>query len=147
MIRGEETRENNFNSLFEDVESEEEAPKDNKDRENVFNEEEINKKDIKEERIKLKNQILDLFDFIKKRLFISIVCMIIIIVFIWYYITAFCVCYRNTQVSFLLNILLTFIFCNIIPCFYCFLPAFVRKLAIDKQDNKLYIFYRILQII
>ena len=147
MIKGEETRENNFNSLFEDVESEEEVVKNNKDRENAFNEEEINKKDIKEERIKLKNQILDLFDFIKIRLFISIACMIIIILFIWYYITAFCVCYRNTQVSFLLNILLTFIFCNIIPCFYCFLPAFIRKLAIDKQDNKLYIFYRILQII
>ena len=148
IYKGGETIDN-FNSIFE--EEEEKTHKvhntNNFDGENGFNEEDITKKDIKEERLKLKNQIMELFYFIKIRTFITIGCMVIIIIFMWYYIAAFCVCYRNTQVAFLLNTLLTFIFCNIISCCYCFIPSFFRKLAVDKQDNRYFICYQILQVI
>ena len=118
-----------------------------KENSSQFNNEELTKKDIKEERVKLKNEILDIFDFLKKRLLISIGCFVFVILFMWYYIAAFGSCYRNTQVAFLLNILITFVFCNIIPCFYCFIPALFRKLAVDRQDTRFFTCYRIFNII
>ena len=138
----------NYNSIFKEEEEEIRKKKYNIfGKEDKFNEEEINKRDIKEERLKLKHQIMELFNFIKKRTFISIACFFIIAIVMWYYIAAFCVCYRNTQVLFLLNTFLTFCFCNIIPCFYSFLPALFRKLAVNKQDNNSFIIYKILQIL
>ena len=147
MKKGEETKDINFNSLFEEGEDEIHRGHNNSGGYENYNEEEIIQKDIKEERLKLKAQILDLFSFIKIRLFITIGCMVVILLFIWYYVAAFCACYRNTQVTFLLNVLLTFIFCNIIPCFYCFLPTWLRKLAVERQDSKILICYKISQII
>ena len=138
--------EKQFSSIFEE-EEDKEIKKDyntNFEGEDYFND---SKKEIKQERMNLKILIIELFDYIKKRIIISIVCMVIIILFIWYYIAAFCVCYRNSQVSFLLNILLTFLFCNIIPCFYCFIPAYLRKLAFDKQNKNILICSKIFQVI
>ena len=146
IYKGQEEHDINFKSILEEKE-EEDNHKNQVNGDDNFNEEEIVKKDIREERLKLKYQILDLFNFIKNRAIISMACLIVIIIFIWYYIAAFCACYRNTQVIFLLNVFLTFIFCNIIPCLYSFLPAYFRKLAFDKQDNKLFVCYQILQII
>ena len=147
MKKGEETKDINFNSLFEEGEDDIHRGHNNSGGYENYNEEEIIQKDIKEERLKLKTQILDLFSFIRIRLFITIGCMVVILLFIWYYVAAFCACYRNTQVTFLLNVLLTFIFCNIIPCFYCFLPTWLRKLAVERQDSKILICYKISQII
>ena len=147
MKKGEEAKDINFKSLFEEGEDEISKGQNNIDDNENYNEEEIIQNDIKEERLKLKMQILDLFTFIKIRLFITIGCMVVVMLFIWYYIAAFCACYRNTQVTFLLNVLLTFLFCNIIPCFYSFIPAWLRKLAVEEQDSKIFICYKISQII
>lgn len=147
MKKGEETKDINFQSILEEEEDEILKGQNNIGGIENYNEEEIIEKDIKDERIKLKQQILELFTFIKIRLFIAIGCMVVILLFIWYYIAAFCACYRNTQVTFLLNVLLTFLFCNIIPCFYCFLPTWLRNLAVEKQDSQIFICYKITQII
>jgi hypothetical protein len=148
MNKGDETT-NGFKSML-DMNGDNDVQKDNNinfEGDDDFNDVERTSKEIKEERTKLRNLIMELFDYIKKRVIISIVCLVIIILFIWYYIAAFCVCYRNSQVNFLLNVLITFIFCNIIPCFYCFLPAYLRKQAINKQNKNIFLFYKICKII
>ena len=141
----EEAKNGNLNTILKEEYGD--SNKNYKDNNNQFNDEDITKKDIKEERLKLKNQILETFEFIKKRVFISIGCLTFVILFMWYYIAAFGSCYRNTQFAFLLNILITFVFCNIYPCFYSFIPAIFRKLALGKQDTKLFTCYKILNII
>ena len=148
MNKGDETT-NGFKSML-DMNGDNDIQKDNNinfEGDDDFNDAERTNKEIKEERIKLRNLIMELLNFIKKRVIISIVCLVIIILFIWYYIAAFCVCYRNSQVNFLLNVLITFIFCNIIPCFYCFLPAYLRRQAINKHNKNILLFYKICKII
>lgn len=148
MNKGDETT-NGFQSMM-DMSGDNNIQKDNNSNfegDDDFNDIERANKEIKEERTKLRTLIMELLDFIKIRLIISIVCLIIIILFIWYYIAAFCVCYRNSQVNFLLNVLITFIFCNIIPCFYCFIPAYLRKLAFNKHNENILLFYKICRII
>ena len=148
MNKGDETT-NGFKSMI-DMSGDNDIQKDNNtnfEGDDDFNDAERTNKEIKQERKKLRDLIMELLGYIKKRVIISIVCLIIIILFVWYYTAALCVCYRNSQVNFLLNVFLTFIFCNIIPCFYSFLPALLRKQAINKNNKNIFLFYKICKII
>ena len=69
------------------------------------------------------------------------------ILLMWYYVTALCVAFKNSQGNYLLNILLTFILCNLIPAGYCFLPAYIRYKSLTEQNKKFFILSQILRII
>ena len=68
--------------------------------------------------------------------------------FFWYYISMFCVIYRNTQIHLLKDTLFSFSLSLIFPFGYYFLPGFFRIPALSNQKNKrkcLYNFSKFLQ--
>ena len=71
----------------------------------------------------------------------------IFFIFIWFYLTAFCAVYKNTQIHHLKNTLTSFAISLIYPFIYNLLPAIIRILALksDKR-NLLYKCSLILQI-
>ena len=83
----------------------------------------------------------------KKKIIRTFVLTCFGIIFTWYYTTALCVAFKNSQGNFLLNVLLTFIFCNLFSAGYCFLPAYIRKKAINEKSKKFFIIFQILKII
>ena len=62
----------------------------------------------------------------------------------WYYVSAFCAVFKNSQGHYFINVLVSFIICNLWPCFISLIPAFLRKKAIDKRSE---IMYNVSQII
>ena len=82
----------------------------------------------------------------KKFVLFFIICLIFLL-FFWYYISMFCVIYRNTQIH-LLKDTLSFVFSLIIPFGYYILPAIFRLPALSNRKNKrkcLYNFSKCLQ--
>ena len=72
----------------------------------------------------------------------------IFLLFFWYYISMFCVVYRNTQIHLLKDTLLSFGFSLIIPFGYYILPGIFRLPALSNRKNKrkyLYNFSKCLQ--
>ena len=76
---------------------------------------------------------------IKKRINIKIkffyIFTILMLSFYWYLISCFCAVYRNTQIAFIKDSLLSFIFDNLIPFIIYLLPSLFRIVAL-KNDIK-----------
>jgi hypothetical protein len=62
----------------------------------------------------------------------------ILLVLFWYYISAFCAVFKNSQGHYFTNVLVSFIICNLWPCVISFIPAFLRKKALDKNSKTMY---------
>ena len=56
----------------------------------------------------------------------------------WYYVSAFCAVFKNSQGHYFTNVLASFIICNLLPCAFSFIPAFLRKKAIEKNSKTMY---------
>ena len=63
----------------------------------------------------------------------------------WYYVSAFCAVFKNSQGHYFINVLVSFIVCNIWPCVTSFIPVFMRKKALDNGNSET--LYKISQII
>ena len=87
------------------------------------------KKEIEEilKKLKIKNIILFIVEFV-------------VMLFYWYYITAFCHVYTNTQVSWILDSFLTIVIGFIMECLFFMLFAGLYRIAIDNKVNLLYKF-------
>ena len=101
-------------------------------------------KRVKHQREELKRLFLEFFKSYQKRIYFAMPIMFLFILVIWYFVTALCVAFKNSQGNFLLNVFLTFFFCNIIPCGYCFIPAYFRQKAFKEKNKTTYIFSRVL---
>ena len=73
--------------------------------------------------------------------------MIFVMFIEWYYISAFCAVYKNTQLNFFVNILISYIFSNIIPFVYCLIPTIFRQNAVKEQSEISFYIYKVFQII
>ena len=74
----------------------------------------------------------------------------LLLAFFWYYISMFCVIYRNTQIYLLKDTLMSFGLSLFIPFWIYLLPGFFRIPALSNKKNKrecLYNFSKILQLI
>ena len=60
--------------------------------------------------------------------------------FFWYYLTAFCHVYTNTQISWILDSSLTIIFSFILQCLFCLIFAELYRISIDNNIQCLYKF-------
>ena len=103
--------------------------------------EDINPNDI-ERKVKhhkdaLQKLIMAFVKIYQKKINTTIIFSFFGILLMWYYVTSLCVAFKNSQGNYLLNVLLTFILCNLIPAGYCFLPAYVRYKSL-KEQNKIY---------
>jgi hypothetical protein len=61
-----------------------------------------------------------------------------LILFFWYYVSAFCAIFKNSQGHYFTNVLVSFIICNIWPCAISLIPAFLRTKAIEKKNETMY---------
>ena len=56
----------------------------------------------------------------------------------WYYITAFCHVYSNSQVSWVFNTFFTIVFGFLFDCFICFMLSILYKFALGQKSQGLY---------
>ena len=56
----------------------------------------------------------------------------------WYYVSAFCAVFKNSQGHYFTNVLVAFILCNLWPCVISLIPALLRKKALDNGNETLY---------
>ena len=113
---------------------------------NLPEEEKIRRKE-KYEKKKLKSLIKDLIAIFRKRVFISFIIMIFVMFIMWYYISAFCAVYKNSQLTFFVNILISYAFSNLIPFIYCIIPTVFKLEAIKEESKFIFLLGQIFQII
>ena len=81
-------------------------------------------------------------------IFLYFVLSFLLLIFFWYYISMFCVIYRNTQIHLLKDTLMSVGLSLIMPFGINLLPGFFRMPALSNQKNKrkyLYNFSKFLQ--
>ena len=102
--------------------------------------------------INSKIKILEKSKFLKNNLLIKFIFYFIIsflfLLFFWYYISMFCVIYKNTQIHLLKDTLMSFGLSLLFPFCVYLIPGFVRIFALSCSKNKrecLYNFSKFLQ--
>ena len=110
-------------------------------------EEEKARRKEKYEKRKLKTLIKELIELFKKKIFISAIIMLFVLFFMWIYISAFCAVYKNSQLVFFVNILISFGFANLIPFVYCLVPTIFRQDGVKEQSRFAFFLSQIFQII
>ena len=64
----------------------------------------------------------------------------------WYYVSAFCAVFKNSQGNYFLNTLFAFIVCNLWPFVTSGITAGLRKLSLNKESGGLYKFSQIVSL-
>jgi hypothetical protein len=81
-------------------------------------------------------------DKIKKKIIIKTYILfgvsILLIGLFWYYVSAFCAVFKNSQGHYLINVFIAFIVCNIWPCITSLIPAALRKFSLNKDSPCIY---------
>ena len=81
-------------------------------------------------------------DKIKKKIIIKTYILfgvsILLIGLFWYYVSAFCAVFKNSQGHYLINVFIAFIVCNIWPCITSLIPAALRKSSLNKDSPCMY---------
>ena len=62
----------------------------------------------------------------------------ILLLLCWYYVSAFCAVFKNSQKNYLINFIICFIVCNLWPVLTSFIPATMRRCALDDNKECLY---------
>ena len=62
----------------------------------------------------------------------------VLIMLFWYYLSAFCAVFKNSQGHYFTNVLVSFIICNIWPCVTSLIPSFLRTKALQNKNETLY---------
>ena len=108
---------------------------------------------IKFKQSNLKNNLMKREENLKFKLTIKFILYFIIsfllLIFFWYYISIFCVIYKNTQVHLLKDTLMSFVLLLFTPFVIYLFPGFFRIPALSDNNNKrkyLYNFSKFLQI-
>ena len=104
---------------------------------------------IKEKR-KYKDYVYLISRKIKKlgvKLIIYFILVYIFSLFFWYYVTAFCAVYRNSQKFWFFGFLESFALDSLYAFFFCIILAFLRYVSIKKQIKYLYLLANIISSI
>ena len=75
---------------------------------------------------------------IKIKTYILFIISFILIGLCWYYVSAFCAIFKNSQIHYLINVLVAFIVCNIWPCVTTLIAPAMRKYAIKNDSSCMY---------
>ena len=62
----------------------------------------------------------------------------ILMLLCWYYVSAFCAIFKNSQGHYFINVLISFIVCNLWPFVTSFIAPALRKLSFEKDSAVLY---------
>ena len=91
-------------------------------------------------------KIIDIFRKIKIKLIIFFVLMFILSLFYWYFVSAFCAVYNNTQKLFIIDCVLSFLFFLVDPFIIYALISLIRLVAIKNKVKWLFKVSRIFPI-
>ena len=64
----------------------------------------------------------------------------------WYYVSAFCAVFKNSQIHYFINTLVAFIVCNLWPFVTSGITVGLRKLSLNKKSPGLYKFSQIVSL-
>ena len=82
---------------------------------------------------------------LKKKLIVVFIISGLIIGLCWYYVAAFSAIFKNSQVHYFINVLLSFIICNLWPCFTSLIaPIFRIKSLKDGNSECMYKFSKVI---
>ena len=96
----------------------------------------------------IKHKVAQIFKCINTKLFVFFLIIFLFYFFYWYIVTAFCAVFPNTQVSFIINGIITFIISLIYPFIIYIIPAFLRRISLkDIVKKRRYIIYKLSKII
>ena len=106
----------------------------------VFLRESVFSKVVKEKNPIFKRSLLGgVIRTLKIKTFILLTISLILIALFWYYVSAFCAIFKNSQEYYLMNVLYVFIVCNLWPCFTSLIAPIFRIISLKKnQANCLY---------
>ena len=93
---------------------------------------------------KMKKELQKIIKLVKIKLFIFFFVGIIFLFIFWYYLSAFCVVYNNTQGILLYNYLISYITGLLYPFLFNLFPTIFRIVALQKKIKFIYIFSDIL---
>ena len=72
------------------------------------------------------------------KIYALFICSTVLTILCWYYVSAFCAVFKNSQKHYLINTLVAFIVCNLWPVVTTWIPTVMRKKAIENRNNTLY---------
>ena len=87
---------------------------------------------------KMKEECLDTIHSMKIKNVVFLIVNYMIMLFFWYYISAFCNCYRNTVTSWIISCLLTWAILMLLPFVICLLVAGLRVIGLKCKSEVLY---------
>jgi hypothetical protein len=84
------------------------------------------------------NNISKIMKYLRIKIIIYVIFELSFILFFFYYVTAFCQVYQSTQISWLLDCLLSYVISLIFILFYSFVCSIFYKIAIKYKEKILY---------
>ena len=86
----------------------------------------------------IKNKIEDILKYLKIKIIIFFATEIIIMLFFLYYITGFCQVYKSTQISWIYNIIISFLFSFLVSLIVSLMFSFIYYIAYKERIKVLY---------
>ena len=83
-----------------------------------------------------RNKIFDILNCIKNKLLIFFVCTFIILLFYWYFVSAFCAVYHNTLKNYLTDCAISFLIFSLIPFITYAIIVILRVFSLSDKNNK-----------
>ena len=104
---------------------------------------------IKEEKdlIKQKEKAIKFEKYFKIKVIVFFVVIFILLILFWYYLSAFCAVYKNSQKHLFKDTAISFALSMIYPFIFCFFASLFRYFALKKKSKCLYIVSRIIQFL
>ena len=99
-----------------------------------------NYKTTEQRKAEIKKEIDEILKKIKIKNIVLFIVEFVVMLFYWYFITAFCHVYTNTQVSWILDSFLTIIISFFIECLFWLLFAELYRISVDNKAKSIYTF-------
>ena len=94
-----------------------------------------------------KNAILHILNCIRIKIIGFFLVTIILFIFYWYLISCFCAVYINTQMAFIKDSIISFLFGLLYPFVLYLIPTLLRKVALNSRNKRLNFLYKLSFII
>ena len=95
----------------------------------------------------IKEQILQIFKCVKIKLIIFFVFTLILFAFYWYFVSAFCAVYQNTQIAFIKDSVSSFLTGILYPFVLYLIPSVLRITSLRDKKKRLKFVYKLSDII
>ena len=102
---------------------------------------------FKKDNIDLHDKKLKIINCLKIKFILSFILIYIFLLFFWYYLSCFCVVYKNTQIYLIEDSLISFVLSLLYPFGLCLLPGLFRIPSLRSQNKNKEFLYKISKIV